>query len=191
MGASFIDVGGKLAQLNRAGTTTAVDKLESVTPVCRDAFHEGVVSKVVKKWHVLQVCARGSGQMGPRIARCLVEPWLHMLKRGLENVKLAPVPIKDDKLSTDAHSIVPQLMQKQANRPTSWASRALPRCIGLVVGRGGWGKCPHHEGVNLSAIRPLVKVASINVVNQGSEMRVFSKIAAQAHHPSYQNLSNK
>ena len=49
----FINVGGKMVQLNRAGTTTAVDELESVTPVCRDAFHDGVVSQIIKKRHVL------------------------------------------------------------------------------------------------------------------------------------------
>ena len=68
VGATFFDASGKLVQFNRAGTTTAVDELESVTLVCRNALHDGVVGQVVKEWHVLQVCARGSRQMGSGIA---------------------------------------------------------------------------------------------------------------------------
>ncbi len=184
MGALFIDVRGKLVQLNRAGTTTTMDELDSVAPVCRNAFHDGVVSHIIEKRHVLQICARRSGQNRPRIARCLVKPWLHMLKGGLKKVKLAPIPIKNSKFSIHAHAVVPQLMQEQTNGSTSWASRALPGRIGLVVGQGGRGKSAQQHGVNLGAIRPLVKITSIDVVNKGFEMRVFSKIAAQAHHPS-------
>ena len=62
MGASLIDVCGKLVQLNRAGTTTTMDELDSVAPVCRDAFRDGVVSQIIEKGHVLQICARRSGQ---------------------------------------------------------------------------------------------------------------------------------
>ena len=53
MGALLIDVGGQLVQLNRAGATTAMDELDPVAPVCRNAFRDGAVSQVIKKGHVL------------------------------------------------------------------------------------------------------------------------------------------
>ena len=90
--------------------------------------------------------------MGSGIARYLVEPWLNMLERGLKDVKMAPVSIKDNKLSIHAHTIVPQLVQEQTNGPTRWARGALPRAMSLVVGRGCWSKSPKNQGVNLGAV---------------------------------------
>ena len=40
MGATFIDASRQLVQLDRAGTTTAVDELESVALVCRNALRD-------------------------------------------------------------------------------------------------------------------------------------------------------
>ena len=113
-----------------------------------------------------------------------MKPWLHVLNWGLQKIELAPTPIKNDKISIHAHAVVPQLMQEQANGSTSWASRALPGRIGLVVGWGGGGKSAQQLGVNLGAIRTLVKVASIDAVNEGSKVRVLGKISSQTHHPS-------
>ena len=114
-----------------------------------------------------------------------------MLKRGLKKVELAPTPIKNNKFSIHAHAVVPQLTLEQANGSTSWASRALPGRIGLVVGWGGGGKSAQQLGVNLGAIRTLVRVASIDAVNEGSKVMVLGKISSQAHHPSGQNLCNR
>ena len=114
-----------------------------------------------------------------------------MLKRGLEKVELTPIPIISNQFSIHAHAVIPQLMQEQANGSTSWASKALPGCVSLVVGWGGRGKRAQQHGVNLGAIRPLVGITSIDAVNKGSEMWVLNKIAAQAHHPSGQNLCNR
>ena len=52
MGALLINVGGQLV-LRRAGATTAMDELYRVAPVCGNAFHDGAVSHVIKKGHVL------------------------------------------------------------------------------------------------------------------------------------------
>ena len=139
MGALFINVGGQLVQLNRAGPPTTVDEFEPAAPVCRNSFHDGAVSQIFKKGHVLETSARESSQLRSSVARCLVKPRLHMLKGGLHEIELAPVPVNNDKFCIHAHAVDPQLVQKQANGSTGWASRALPWRIGLVVGRGGGG----------------------------------------------------
>ena len=68
VGASLVDVCGKLVQLNRAGATTTMCELNSIAPVCRNAFHDGAVSQMIEKGHVFQICARRSGQDRPRIS---------------------------------------------------------------------------------------------------------------------------
>ena len=67
-GATFFDASRKLVQFNRAGTTTAVDELDSIALVCRNALHDGVVGQIIEEWHILQVSAPGSRQMGSGIA---------------------------------------------------------------------------------------------------------------------------
>ena len=114
-----------------------------------------------------------------------------MLNGGLHEIELAPVPVKYDKSSIHAHAVIPQLVQKQTNGATGWASGALPGRIGLVVGRGGGGQSAQQLGVHLGAIRTLVGVAGIDAVNKGSKTGMLGKVATQSHHPSGQNLCHR
>ena len=48
VGALFINVGGQLVQLNRAGPTATMDEFEPTAPVRRNSLHDSTVSEIVE-----------------------------------------------------------------------------------------------------------------------------------------------